>query len=199
MTQLASDNFTRANSTGLGANWTNNAAENSISFDIVSNLAQPHAINLGGISVLYTGITWGNDHYSEVTFNATDNTAADVGSGVICRATISGSINYYVAVGSASGYIVGKMVANSFTSLSTGTGTTFTAGNVLRLELQGTTWRVKKNGTQFATGTDTSLSTGGPGIDYSSTATSAASCALSLWAGGDFSVAGDTLMGQICL
>lgn len=197
MSQLASDNFTRANSTGLGANWTANSHDgNPAGFDIISNTAQPHS-TAGDSSDLYTGVASPNDQYSEVTFSATAADGAGTGSGPMCRCS-TGALTYYRCIGNASGYQVAKAVAGSGTSLSSGTGTTFTAGDKLRLEVQGTTWRVFKNNVQFDAGTDSSIASGDFGISYSSTSSSQANAGLSLWTGGDFS-SGPGLMGQIQL
>lgn len=186
MTQLASDNFTRANSGSLGANWTTNTFDSSQQFAIIGNTAQPDSL-FSDLSDAYSAWSGGNDHYSEVTFNATAADGAGTGSGANCR-EITTAATYYRLIGNASGYELIKKVAGTVTSLSSGTGTTFAANDVLRLELQGTTWRLKKNGTQFATSTDSSISTGVPGVGYSSTASSQANAALKLWAGGDFAL-----------
>lgn len=76
-------------------------------------------------------------------------------------------------------------------SFGSGAGTTFAGGDTIRLEVQGTTTlRCRKNGVQFASFTDTNITTGKPGIGYSSAADTAADASIRSWAAGDFSSAG---------
>ena len=53
---------------------------------------------------------------------------------------------------------------NAGTPTTLFTGTQFSAGDVLRLEIQGTTLTLKKNGSVVTTTTDSTFSSGSPGI-----------------------------------
>lgn len=186
MTQLVTSNFT-----DMSQFTPNTHDDATLGFDSTgTNLAEPHTLTFD-CSDQYSAIDWtgGNDHYAEITFNATAADGVGIGSGVSCREILTAA-TYYRVVGNASGYEFGKMLAAAFTSLSSGSGTTFTANDILRLEIQGTTWRLKKNGTQFATGTDSSITTGNPGLSYSSSASSQANAAIKNFAAGDFSSGG---------
>jgi hypothetical protein len=191
MAILASDNFTRANSADLGTSWDECTGEGDPGgFNISSNTAISQSL-VSDTSETNNAATWPNDQYSEATFNATAADGVGVGSGVTCRAATGATVTYYRLVGNASGYELGRKVNGAFTLLSNGSGTTFAAGDKIRLEVRtngaNCDWILKKNGTQFASGTDTSpIASGRAGIGYSSTSSSQANTALSAWEGGDF-------------
>ena len=119
--------------------------------------------------------------------------------GVLVRA--DGSRNFFRAVAShaaADNVEVGVRTGGAFTPLGTRT-TTWVDGDVLRLEVSGTspniTVKVFQNGSQLgaditgATGPDS----GDPGIAYSSTSTSAV---VDVWEGGDLGAA-TTILPQM--
>lgn len=196
MTILASDNFTRANNADLGAAWDPNVNEGSGTFTISSNTAVPSSLG-GDLSETNNTVSWPNDQYAEVTLGTTAADGAGAGSGPTCREA-TGSQTYYRLVGNASGYGFDRCVNGTFTILSSGTGTTFVSGDKLRLEVKtngaNADWVLKKNGAQFASGSDASpIASGRAGIGYSSTSTVAT---LLTWEGGDFvtASAGGNLM-----
>lgn len=185
MSQLVSDDFNRADNTDLGTTWDPNLADASnLGLRITSNAAlEPLPGSVSDSSETYNAITWPSDQYTEVTYGATAANGAGAGIGPTCRA-INGTLTFYRAVGNASGYGLSSAVAGTFNTISSGTGTTFAAADTLRLELQGTTWRLKKNGTTFQTSTDSAISAanrGGIGFSSADSGTTATS-----WAGGDF-------------
>jgi len=192
---LATDNFTRANNADLGTAWDENTGESEPGgFDIAGNTALP---SNGGSDSSETNnsVTWPNDQYSQVTLTNPTADGAGSGSGPTCRAATGATKTYYRVVGNASGYDFGRKVAGTYTSLNSGTGTTFAAGNTLYLEVKtngaNADWILKKNGTQFASGTDTSpIASGRAGIAHSSTSTTAD---LSAWEGGDFAGGGSEI------
>jgi hypothetical protein len=197
MATIFTDNFTRANSTDLGTNWgecTEFAA--SLGFDISSNTAIP-GDRTNDTSETEDSQTYPDDQWAEATFAAVSSAGVGSGAGVMCRAA-QGSVNTrYRLVGCASGYELGKFVAEAFTSLSSGSGTTFAASDVIRLETvtsgANCAWTLKKNGTTFASGTDTSpIASGRPGVAHSSTTTTDA---LASFSAGDFS--GVTITGVV--
>ena len=188
MSILASDNFTRANASDLGTNWDECTGETeSGGFNIDANLALPALLNSDS-SETNNSVSWPNDQYSQVTFSITTAEGAGAGSGPTCRAATGATKTYYRLVGNASGYEFGRKVAGAYTALSSGTGTTFTSGDTLYLEVKtngaNADWICKKNGTSFDSGTDTSpIASGRAGIGFSSISTTAS---LSAWEGGDF-------------
>jgi hypothetical protein len=187
MTELASDDFDRADNASLGGNWSPNITGRQ--FLIVSNAAKPTA-TAQDVAESYTAVSFPNDQYSEVVLGAVEPAGGvDEGCGVICRATSpSTSFTGYRLVGNGSGFGVLRFNSGVSTSLQTGSGTTFAAGDTLRLEVRtngaNCDWSAWKNGVQFTSGTDTSpLTSGRAGIAYSSSDTAAT---IASWAGGDF-------------
>lgn len=191
MSILATDNFTRANNTDLGTAWDENSGgANANGFDILSNTAVASLLPSDSAESNNT-VTWPTEQYAKAVFSATAADGVGTGSGVICCEPSRTAKTYYRAVGNASGYEFGRFNAGVLTSLSSGTGTTFTAGDSLQLDIKingaNRDWTLRKNGTSFATGTDTSpLTSGRVGVGYSSTSASLAVSALSSFEGGDF-------------
>src|SRR5262245_56045692 len=131
MTQLASDNFTRANSTGLGSNWT--AVTGQGTFDISSNKAVCHDVTLDSAE-FYNAISWPNDQYSEVTVAAIPTTGTDLaGIGCVVRASASANTFYRCfATGTSGHFYLKKIVAGTGTLLSSVAGSVVT-GDKIRL------------------------------------------------------------------
>ena len=192
MSVLASDTFVRANNADLGTAWDECTGETeSGGFNIDANLALPPTLTLDS-SETNNAATWPNDQYSQVTLSTTTAAGVGRGSGPTCRAATGATKTYYRLVGNASGYEFGRKVAGAYTALSSGTGTTFTSGDTLYLEVKtngaNADWICKKNGTSFDSGTDTSpIASGRAGIGFSSISTTAS---LSAWEGGDFAAGG---------
>lgn len=193
MTILATDNFTRANNADLGTAWDECSGEPDPSgFNISANTAIPDNVGSDS-SESNNSATWPNDQYAEVTYSATAADGAGAGSGPCCRKATGATLTHYRAVGNASGYELGRVVTGTFTSLSTGAGTTFAAADKFKLQVKtngaNCDWTLFKNGVSFASGSDTSpIASGRTGIGHSSTSTTSA---LSAWEGGDL-VTGDT-------
>lgn len=187
MTILATDNFTRADNADLGTAWDENTGDSSPNgLNISANTAVPADVTLDSSETNNT-VTWPNDQYSECTFGATAADGVGSGVGVTCREATGATVTYYRAVGNASGFQLSRAVAGAFTSLSSGAGTTFTAGDKLRLQVKtngaNADWVLFKSGVSFASGSDTSpIASGRAGVGHSSTSTVAS---LSAWEGGD--------------
>lgn len=193
MTILATDSFNRGNSGDLGASWDVMTSETAMA--IVSNAAQASIASVD-CSESNNTVTWPNDQYSEITYGTVGvGTATGIGHGPACRMA-TGARTYYRAIGSEDGYELGKFVAGSYTQLATGTGTIFANSNTYKLSLSSTTWTLYKNGTSFATNTDSAIASGRAGITYSSPSDTLGS--IDSWEGGDLAAA-DVLRGQQCL
>lgn len=78
------------------------------------------------------------------------------------------------------GAILNKEVNGSFTQLASNSWGTYALGDTLRIEAQGTTIRALRNGTQYSTVTDASLSGGFPGLFWFEPSGS-----VDNWEGGD--------------
>lgn len=173
---IVSDNFTRANAPTLGANWS---SQTGSSFGIATNAA----VNQGGFSVAadyWSANTFGNAQFSQVTITTLNGSNW---SGTIVRAATGGvNTNYSFQSNGSSGTgntFIRKTVTGTDTEILA-ISTTVANGDVLYLQIQGTTLIAKKNGVTVGTVTDSSISTGYPGITgYGG------SDILNTWSGGD--------------
>lgn len=190
MTVLATDDFNRADNPDLGAAW--NARQNS--FKILTNTATPTTFT--DSCEFYSNITWPNDQYSQVTVTGISGTTNGAGIGAAVRVdpTNLGGGNayinlYWVVVNSAASNNVSlvKRIANVETSLGQRTQA-FSNGDIVRLEVQGTTLRVYRNGVQLgADFTDSSIASGSAGMSLSGPMTAGS---VDAWEGGSIAVAG---------
>jgi hypothetical protein len=116
------------------------------------------------------GVSFPADQYAEIVFATISGTGGvSSGYGVACRYT---SGDYYRLIANGQGWALTRFAAGAFAAtIASGSGTTFAATDRLQLELIGTGYSCKKNGVQFASGTDSTLATGGVGVAYSSTET----------------------------
>lgn len=196
MTQIVADDFNRANG-ALGANWTVRATGVDSGFDIVSNQCKASSASGEGLA-WFSGAGWtgGADQYAEAKIIACES-GKDIA--IACRVSglsIAVANAYLIDINSNdAGFTFGttiqcsfyKQVAGAFTQIGTDFGVVINASDIIRLEVQGTSLRAYKNGIQISTTqTDSSLSSGNPGLYVGSGTTS-------IWddfAAGDFSVVG---------
>ena len=189
---IASDDFNRAS---LGANWQqlNSAGAGNaviIASTLLDGTASPPTEDGSAIGWIGAG-TFSNDQYSSII--ATDLSFGSVGTGmgVIVRASTDADATrdyYYFSVRTNGVGFFGKIVNGTETVFNTG-AVTFTGGDRIELEAEGTTIRCCKNGTPLGgawTATDSSLSTGKPGA---SPYNGAAGCNGDNWEGGDMAAA----------
>ena len=162
--QVASDDFNRTSASTLGANWTNDIG----TFGVGSNATAYAATPGVGSQVLahWSANSFNNRQYSEVKL-ATISTTWQ-GSGPAIRASAAGG---YVAYAHETNKLsLMKLVAGSAGSVLCSTDTspaTVAAGDVIRIEADGTTITVKRtSGTPatLITCTDSSYSTGAAGV-----------------------------------
>lgn len=186
MAVLASDDFNRANSGSLGSNWT----DRGFGFDIVSNVASVVAsgddLESYWTGALVGGGSWPNDQYSQAAVTIASTGGGGQGVGMATRFTTAGTRQMYrlVCDKAASNNIeLSSFVSGSYALVGQRTST-ITNGDVLRLESQGTTQRIFKNGTQVgASITNSAVASGSAGLSHSSSTTSAS---VDNWSGGDF-------------
>jgi hypothetical protein len=173
---IATDDFNRANADPIGGNWTTITGQGNLK--IVSNAVTFSVNNDSGIR--YNTGTWPDDQYSQVKITDVGGTST-TGFGPVVRCA-SGAYTcyglYVCASGVASDVVLYKRVAGAFTSLATRTQT-YSAGDTFRIEAQGSTLRILYKAaavsdfTQLgASFTDAVVSSGNPGIAYSSAVTS---------------------------
>jgi hypothetical protein len=187
MAVLATDNFVRANENPITAPWAGDSVDQDLQ---LLNDGVTTIINADSSVASYSGITWADDQWSEVTATASDATKTAL-AGVVVRASTSASTFYlfYVTLPASGGSVswgLNKLVSGTNTSIATGT-TPFAVGQTIRLSVQGTTIKAYANGTLVATKTDSSIAAGNPGLYDYTTFNWTVSTALGNWIGGDFS------------
>jgi hypothetical protein len=164
-----SDDFNRANG-ALGANWGTD--RNALT--IVSNQAKgTSAANCATWRV--TG-TFAANQYSEIVWQG----GAANGAGPIVRHNGVNPGTYYVAYFDGTKMYLESVAAGAYTGIN-GAGTDFVPvnGDVLRLEVSGTTLTVRRNGVKLYTTTNAAIATGRPGFEIFGT-----TIAVNDWAGG---------------
>ena len=126
---------------------------------IISNTVWGNGEPSGSI---YTGVTFDNDQWADAIIAQTDG-LANSGIGLMLRAS-SSSENCYTAVVAASGTIyIGKYVSGTYTPLAN-FAASFVDGERLRFEAEGTTLRVYRNQVLYGETTDSSHTSGYPGM-----------------------------------
>ena len=169
-----SDDFTNTDGTALAthnANWTVSAG----TIEINTNAARCPTAS-GTAVARYSGGTFTDDQYSKgiVTFNGGSGYA-----GFSVRDT--GSARYFVLVAASGAWLIRETNAGTLTSGSS----TFSDGDEITLQAVGTTISALRNGTQFATVTDSAISSGKAGIYLDNAATNFDR--ILSWEGGDYS------------
>lgn len=183
-TQLDSDDFNRADTGGtqveqLGAKWTTNTSTKF--FKIVSNAVK--TIDTANDTMeRNTNISWPADHCSKLTLTTVSTSGLGTGYGVSVRTDTGGAHTGYRLVGATGGFELCRLVNGSCSaggggSIVSGAGTTFANGDSIELCAQGIgatiMFTMKKSDVEFSAGTTDSnaarLTTGSPGIAYSST------------------------------
>lgn len=155
---LVCDNFNRANSTDLGTNWT--VINGNYNWRLQTNQADFNVASIG--AEYYNTGTFANDQYAQAICKSTETGTAR-GAGACVRVTNPGSVTtFYLVMAGTSTLWLYKIVSGTYTQL--GTGTAAAVNDVVRIEAQGTTIRVKVNGTERISVTDTSITSGVPGL-----------------------------------
>ncbi len=168
----AQDSFNRADAGDLGANWTTVAGGSfsGTGYSIVSNAAQPTNF-VSDKLVFYSAASFVNDQYAQAAVTVT-GTNAGTGPGVAVRSASDATCYRVTASKAVANNIEVSKFTPAFTSLGLRT-VTWVDGDVLRIEVQGTTIRVYQNGVQLGADIiDSALTGGAAGVSYSSVATS---------------------------
>jgi hypothetical protein len=180
-----SDDFNRTNADTLGGNWTV-WSDNDVR--IRSNQANSDWYS----SVFYSASASADDQFSQITLK-TNSAGAEVflfvrASGnsetgnayrLLLR-NIAGTWSAFIGAMPNGGYTALTWVTASATSFSP----TLAVDDVVRLEVEGTTLRFKKNGSTLDTVTNGTVSSGSPGFGmYGGTV----EVNLDDWSGGDLS------------
>lgn len=142
------DDFNRANSTNLGANWNEIGTDLSIDTNTLRNGSA------SGRQAMWVAAMPSTRHYAEITITniVTDGYLIVGNTGT----TLSGN-SYYVAgwQGSISDFSIQRVTsAGAFSTLTTTSGLGFTNGDRIRVEKDVATLRVYRNGALVASATD---------------------------------------------
>ena len=189
LVQLASYNFsTVENPLSDGGNFTtisDTAFTNALQV-VSGNLCECTTVNKVGGSY-WSGLTWSNDQYSEITI-ATSTGGLQQFIVLVRQGAFNSGTHYVLnlatsATPSSSKYTLLKYVANALTLLISPTTMTVTVGDVWRLSVTGTTLSVVRNGITLATVSDSSITSGSPGLGIGP-ATAITDAQVNLWAGG---------------
>jgi hypothetical protein len=173
MAVLATDNFNRADNASLGANWTicTGTNLNASGFQIVSLHVEPASSAVDSMEV-WSAVAFPNDQYAQAACTVTGTTGG-TGPGVFVRGTAGNNPPCYratVCKAASNNVEIIQQVGTTYTNIGFRT-TTWVDGDILRLQVSGTTIRVYQNGVQLGADiTDAVLTTGSAGIIYSSTA-----------------------------
>jgi hypothetical protein len=172
------DDFT-ASADPLGGSWTTITGQGAMRS--VVGIVEP-SNSTGDAGSVYSGGTFATNQWCEADITTLGTGGGGQGIGLAVRA-VTNSFYRLVMDGSGSSNMeLGKIVNGSFTSLATRT-VTYVDGQVLRLEVSGTTLKIIYNGSQVgATVSDNAILSGKPGLAYSSLATSSE---LDNWKAGD--------------
>lgn len=146
MTTRVTEDFNRANG-GLGANWTTTTGANALAIDTNQVKAGTGASDCWQF---YSGVTWANDQWAQLTITALNAGAFDGGPVVRMSAAFNG---YQAQSHDGTHLYVYKVTGGSFVEL-TSVIYTPTVNDVIYLEIQGNTLIVKINGVTQITITD---------------------------------------------
>lgn len=152
-----SDNFTRANNSTLGANWTVVTG----TWGINSNSAVVTAISPIYAQAYYSASSFSNDQYAVANVQ---DLGANIWMGPCVRiAASSSSVNGYCATTGPTGATLRTFVGGSLVN-TLWSGSIFPTGSLVQLSAVGTTLTLTVNYVQVYSGTDTNISSGSPGI-----------------------------------
>lgn len=157
LVQVASDNFNRADG-GLGANWTNGPNGNSPG--IVSNVVTS-TVGFNDSDAFWNANAFANNQYSQATVKAID---ADSFIGVTVRHNATDFVTGQND-NNTGGVAIIWYNGGTFTSIASDSAGELVANDVIRLEVEGTTFRLYVNSSLRISGSNGSApSSGAAGI-----------------------------------
>lgn len=161
--QLATDNFTRAAESPLsdGGNWAVPDATNYLV--LTASQEVNGATNNVCAQYFNGGITWPNDQYAEVTLTGGITGATAVGPTLRWQSGTRNGYGILFFPSPPTNFIIQSYVSGVGTNIATA-NVTYTAGDVIRLEIVGTALTGIHNGTVVASGTDSTYTAGFPGL-----------------------------------
>jgi hypothetical protein len=176
----ATDNFNRANESPIAAPWS--AHSNGSIFELASNGIDKPSGQQGDAYIAYVGSCATADQYSEIK-QVAGVTGNDWGPAVrVGGAGNAGVAEGYFVDANPGPWTVGKHVNGFFSTIGTLTQAQPVNGDVLRIEVVGTTLTMFKNGVNIGSTTDGSITGAGDGAGVFIYDTGGS---LDDWAGGD--------------
>jgi len=180
---LASDTFARADGSP-GVNWT------QVGGSVYAINTNRIECTTGNGPMAYTAIAWPNDQFSEAAIqNITSNQEFSVG----VRLSSTVDTGYYLYQFGTQ-WRMRRSLAGVHADIWTGNGT-YVVGDIIRIEVQGTTVTFKRNGAVIASVTDPNIASGSAGFYCPAGAGLAAGTGnmYNNWRGGDMSSPGTAL------
>lgn len=175
-----SDLFNRADTNNsIGGNWTN--LDNA--WSITGNMAEP--FNVAWSSAYWTGTVLSNDHYSEITIGTFSGGSA-MGPMVRMKTDFS---YYYLYIDPAGFIYLQKIVAGAAAVTLATITQACVVGDVVRLEVQGSTLRSYYNTVLKDTSTDTAIPTSSYAGFFAFPVGAVGNSKINAWAGGDVAAA----------
>ncbi len=158
----ASDNFTRANENPIvgivGCLWTNGITGYN-SMELNSNIARSTVAAIGGAIVTTPDFTAYPNHSATVTLGTNNQSP-----GCFVRMTVSGN-GYRLNYNSGSSVRISLITAGVASAIGADFGVSAPANGVtLKLEVNGTTLTAYRNGVSLGSRTDSTYSSGSPGM-----------------------------------
>jgi hypothetical protein len=177
---LASDDFNRANGSGLGANWTIGTGWTG-DIDISGNAAA----NAGSAPVLdaYNNATFANDQFSQCTITAI-NGVSDEGMGPAVRVATGARTGYFLQCNTVEVKLY-RVIAGAFVQIGADFGAA-AISDVFKLTVSGGTLECFKNGVSQGTRADANIASGNAGL-WSGVGSGAHTAKVDDWSGGDLS------------
>ena len=188
---LATDTFTRADSSDLGANW-----DPYTSLDqgcILSNWMQPFSVaNSSGFET-YNATVAGNNQWASVQLITLNSTGGYVNVAVYARATAPNTFTGYLFAQQSDLVFLGKQVAGVFTSLAS-VSHTATAFETLSIECVGTGLEGFIDAGSILTTTDSDIAGGRAGIGwFADTGATTSDIVVDNFSMGDFTASDATV------
>jgi hypothetical protein len=162
MAVLATDDFNRANSSDLGANWDAGYTDHPACK--IENNSVTHNPNVDSLET-YNAVTPPDAQYAQVKFTEfmTENLM-----GVLLRfanaPTVSGYLFCAWRFGSDTGETIYRMVNGSFNNIAENSPATWATNDVLQGQANGSTLKLFKNGVERLSVVDTTYTSGKAGI-----------------------------------
>ena len=197
--QLVSYSFVQADVNPIDATKFTTATAN-VAPKIVSNECVPQQVAGTPSSSYWTGAVgetggvWPADHYSECTL-AADFVASKQFTSIIVRQSAVANTCYLVQCNTGTNTTINKRIAGTTTPIGAAVAHVGAPGDVIRVQVDGTTISLIINGGAAVTRVDTDIAAGSPGfILYTSTGQPLASSSISLFAAGANQAAAPTFV-----